>query len=325
MNRTLFIMIFPRPLLLAFVFIHCFSMLSSQSALKQPFNIKIQSTFFSNRKYIDTTGAFSFQSNHVELDFDLGKIKLDTGLITFRGNVRQLIQPVHFFDQYSKRTLLTSSLGLRTVYFDYKRMHGYFVLSNRLLIQADNKIWSLNNPKYSGSFMYSRLNTKKWKWNIGISYTYVYGNGILFPLVGFNWAIDSHQTVRFILPFLMSYQYKTTNSIFTIAFHPLGGRNALGSPLASFTGNQLQVSIRQSVLGFRYGIKILKNGIIGFESGICGKAKLRFDSNSLIKPLNYNTKPGIYSTIFLRIPLFQNKEEKQSDLFQDYDPLLDNF
>lgn len=316
---------FPRNCYFILLFIQCVLKLSSQSDFKQPFNLKLQSTFFSTRKYIDTTDAFSIQSNQIELDFDLGKIKLDTGLISFRGNVRQVIQPVRFFDQNSKRILLTSSLDLRTVYFDNKRLHGYFVFSNRLLIQTDDKIGLLNNPKYSGSLMYSRLNTKKWKWNIGISYSYVYGNGILFPLLGFNWKVDSHQTIRLVLPFLMSYQYKTTSSIYTIAFHPIGGRNALGSPLASFTGDRMQMKLRQSVLGFRYGRRILKNGMIGFEAGICSKAKLRFDDDSWANALNYKTKPGIYSTIFIRIPLFQNKVENPTELFQDYELLLDNF
>lgn len=225
-----------------FMFFPCvmpIKMCMAQDVIKQPAQLKFQATYFSPRTYTDTTQKFNLQTYNAELAFSLGRIQLDTGIITFNGSIKQQIQPIQLFDSDPQRLLLTSSIGIRTMYLDYKRIRGYLVFSNRLQIQSDEKNWSKQSPRYAGTLLYSRMNAKKWRWNYGLAYSYVYGKGFLFPLLGFIYKPDSHQTWRAVLPFLFSYQYKSQCNIFTLACIPAGGRNAITSPWGTFDGENL--------------------------------------------------------------------------------------
>ena len=300
-------------------------MCMAQDVIKQPAQLKFQATYFSPRTYTDTTQKFNLQTYNAELAFSLGRIQLDTGIITFNGSIKQQIQPIQLFDSDPQRLLLTSSIGIRTMYLDYKRIRGYLVFSNRLQIQSDEKNWSKQSPRYAGTLMYSRMNAKKWRWNYGLAYSYVYGKGFLFPLLGFIYKPDSHQTWRAVLPFLFSYQYKSQSNIFTLAWHPAGGRNAITSPWGTFDGENLQLNFRQSLLGFRYGRRLFQGGLIGLEAGICSKARITLDSDTWTNNLQLSSEPGFYSGIFFRLPLYRVKGSNPKELFDDYELLLDNF
>jgi hypothetical protein len=297
----------------------------AQDVIKQPAQLKFQATYYSPRTYTDTAQKFNLQTYKAELAISLGRIKLDTGIITFNGSIKQQIQPIQLFDSDPQRLLLTSSIGIRTMYLDYKRIHGYLVFSNRLQVQSDENNWSKQSPRYTGTLLYSRMNAKKLRWNYGLAYSYVYGKGLVLPLIGFIYKPDSHQTWRAVLPFLFSYQYKSQSNIFTLAWHPAGGRNAITSPWGNYSGENLQLNYRQSMLGFRYGRRFFQVGIIGLEAGLCSKARITLYADTWLTNQKLTTEPGFYSGLFFRLPLYRAKGSNPKELVEDYELLLDNF
>ncbi|MDP1726573.1 MAG: DUF6268 family outer membrane beta-barrel protein [Bacteroidota bacterium] len=158
------------------------------------------------------------------------------------------------------RLLINAKLGFNSYYF-LKRKNALNLNISGLL---NEDAFTINKPslKYNYAFLYSRFVSNKFSYHTGIVYSYIYGEGILLPALGFKYKIGQKSQLSIILPLQFTYKTPISSKLMLLFYlHPQGGINRFQND-TNLTGNASEIVLfrRKSVaLGCIFIIKLKDN------------------------------------------------------------------
>ena len=166
--------------------------------------------------------------------------------------------------------------------------------------------YTINNPtwRYNASFLYSRMVNTKFKYRIGLTYTYLFGEGNLLPIVGGTYRFNQKNILLVNLPYNITYRHVFNPNLSAGLFlKPNGSMNRFMNR-NYFDSSYNTVLFRRSsyLLGANVIYKISPKFRLMADLAISSKQQLRFTQDAEQGGKSYY-EVTVKPTIFLSIKL----------------------
>jgi hypothetical protein len=227
-----------------------------------------------------------------------------------------------------ERLLLNHQVTLSTYYFF--RQKNALLLNVRALYNEDE--FTIKNPelRYNFSLLYTRKATEHFSYYAGGAYSYLFGEGLLLPLLGARFSWGSHSRLNILLPFQVSYRtYLGSNTRLMIYAHPEGGVNRFENRLNINDSLQKVVVFRRRsvALGAAFTWQVKSNVSVVIDPAFLFAQHISFTADGERKGHTYIDNM-IYRSFQLQLKLIwrpwqnsmRNQKKVESDLQDD-----DNF
>lgn len=161
------------------------------------------------------------------------------------------------------------SLGLRTIYSTGRKSVWFFDASPFLAednIGGSNKTW-----RYSATIVYNRTVSKNFSYRLGITKTYLFGEGFNLPIIGFRYGPLDGVHASFYIPRNITLDFPMGNKFWGSVFvKPVGGRYNFFNPDTAFNriGYTVQYAHREYLTGFMLDFRPNKNISFTLSTGI---------------------------------------------------------
>ena len=161
--------------------------------------------------------------------------------------------------------------------------------------------YTISNPtwRFNASFLYSRMVNTKFKYRIGLTYTYLFGEGNLLPIVGGTYRFNPKNILLVNLPYNITYRHVFNSNLSTGLFlKPNGSMNRFMNR-NYFDGSYNTVLFRRSsyLLGANIIYKISPKFRLMADLAISSKQQLRFTQDAERDGKSYyeaSVKPTFY-------------------------------
>ncbi|MCF8428688.1 MAG: DUF6268 family outer membrane beta-barrel protein [Bacteroidia bacterium] len=301
--------------------------LNSQSISKLKFNDSTADSKynFSNTKFV-IGYKHSLYSNFTQRD----------GYLKFTQiNVLPSLQigKMNFGHDNLNRTLINFKLGLSGMFHTSTKNTFLFVVN----AFANEDEYTLPDAifRYSGMMMYTRKVNPKFSYRAGLTFTYLFGEPLVLPVLGFKYKTSEKSMLNVTLPFVINWkkQTKVKKLFYGFTFRPSGGINRYQNKLSVDTTN-VTLMLRQRNYQFLGDIRIVnKTNMILFQAGIIGNQKVMFtneNNNTIENNFSFNGSNAVYANVifiwFLNKKPRNNNESKainSNESINDYE-LLDD-
>lgn len=167
---------------------------------------------------------------------------------------------VHISHLNQERVLLNPQVTISSYYL-FKRKNMVFV-NVRGVLNEDEFTVDNPEPRYAFSALYSRKVSPKFSYFTGAAYSYVFGEGQLFPLLGARFGWGKSSRVNIVLPLQATYRTQLTSRLrLSVYVRPQGGMNRYENRLtvADSTVKTLVLRRRSAALGTAFTYKLKNN------------------------------------------------------------------
>ncbi|MFZ4799779.1 MAG: DUF6268 family outer membrane beta-barrel protein [Bacteroidia bacterium] len=210
------------------------------------------------------------------------------------------IGKVNFENDNLNRTLVNLKLGLSGI-FHTSNINTFLVAANAF---ANEDEYTLPEAsfRYSGMFMYIRKVNPKFSYRTGITFTYLFGEPLALPIVGFKYKTSEKSMLNVTLPFVVNWrkQTKVQKLFYGFTLRPNGGINRYQNKLSIDTTN-VTLILRQRSYQFLGDIRIVnKTNLILFQAGFVGNQKVLFtneNNNSVVNNFSFNGSNSVYANV----------------------------
>jgi len=288
----------------------------NSKSIVNPFLINYSIQRNQKRAIVDTNAYLSTHRNTFDIAIPLfTKLPSERNKnFLFRLNLalRHVNQPFQLSGISQRLHLQTSQIGIRAVIQDKQKLKGYVVFQANALKQYEDYAINESPIRFTGLAIYQRTQNKIFNWTVGLSLSYLFGEGRFFPILGSRIRLNDKNRLNIFLPFNISYLHYGKKMLFRFYTAPQGGFNNLNSQLSKYNPIKL-VSIQRKEL--QIGVQgILKTDNFiqpSFYLGYTTRSKTIL--NTFIGPLDYTIENGL----FIRLGLNFNLTKKESCI-QDY-------
>jgi hypothetical protein len=230
------------------------------TALKLGFNMPIYSKFSQNPKTGNST------LSHIFFSLD-GKMSLPE--ISF-------VYPNHLF--------IDAGARLTAIYIDGNKNSWLGTFHTSMV--EDNYTISSPGLRYTGAILYKRKKSDRFSYHIGVTYSYVFGQGFVLPLLGFQTPINKKTLLIANLPLSISILSRPDNKTAALFYI-----RAVGNEHKYSSTGFLPDSVVTETLKFR--ISSIQLGLTGkFNAGrhFLFTARTGFNFGTKLDMLDENTK-----------------------------------
>ena len=239
-----------------------------------------------NQKYDSNANTFGLGQSSLSLNLPLyhsNYTKSEYGLkrfmyIGFQPSL--VLSSANFENTAIDRKLINFSLGFNGIYFS--GIKNLYLLSLRPMLNEDE--YTISNPiwRYNASFMYSRMVNTKFKYRIGLTYTYLFGEGNLLPIVGGTYRFNQKNILLVNLPYNITYRHVINSNLTAGLFlKPNGSMNRFMNR-NYFDSSYNTVLFRRTsyLLGANVIYKISPKFRLMADLAISSKQQLRFTQDA---------------------------------------------
>ena len=282
-----------------------------------------------NQKYDSNANTFGLGQSSLALNLPLyhsNYTKSEYGLkrflyIGFQPSL--MLSSANFENTALDRKLINFSLGLNGIYFS--SIKNLYLLSLRPMLNEDE--YTINNPiwRYNASFMYSRMVNTKFKYRIGLTYTYLFGEGNLLPIVGGTYRFNQKNILLVNLPYNITYRHVINSNLTAGLFlKPNGSMNRFMNR-NYFDSSYNTVLFRRTsyLLGANIIYKISPKFRLMADLAISSKQQLRFTQDAERDGKSYyeaSVKPTYYLSLkLLWMPFAAPKAKKNANTEKEND------
>jgi len=282
-----------------------------------------------NQKYDSNANTFGLGQSSLALNLPLyhsNYTKSEYGLkrfmyIGFQPSL--VLSSANFENTALDRKLINFSLGLNGIYFS--SIKNLYLLSLRPMLNEDE--YTISNPiwRYNASFMYSRMVNTKFKYRIGLTYTYLFGEGNLLPIVGGTYRFNQKNILLVNLPYNITYRHIINSNLTAGLFlKPNGSMNRFMNR-NYFDSSYNTVLFRRTsyLLGANIIYKISPKFRLMADLAISSKQQLRFTQDAERDGKSYyeaSVKPTYYLSLkLLWTPFAAPKAKKNANTEKEND------
>lgn len=304
-----------------------FLLLKKQSIYVFLFLFSYGQLFAQNRNYLGNSLSFSLNSQSVsKLKFkdSTSDSKYNYGYSRFLVGYKHGVYS-HFSNEdnqikFSQISVLPS-LQLAKANFGHEQLNrtlvnlklgivGIFKTSNKntflFLAQAfaNEDEYTLSDAvlRYSGMGMFVRKVSPKFSYRAGITFTYLFGEPLALPILGFKYQTGKKSMLNVTLPFVVNWKKQTNipKLFYGFSLKPSGGINRYQNKLSVDTTN-VTLMLRQRSFQFLGDLRIVnKTNIILFQAGVTTNQKVMFtneNNNNIVNNFSFNGSNSIYANI----------------------------
>ena len=282
-----------------------------------------------NQKYDSNANTFGLGQSSLSLNLPLyhsNYTKSEYGLkrflyIGFQPSL--VLSSANFENTALDRKLINFSLGFNGIYFS--SIKNLYLLSLRPMLNEDE--YTISNPtwRYNASFLYNRMVNKKFKYRIGLTYTYLFGEGNLLPIVGGTYRFNQKNILLVNLPYNITYRHVINSNLTAGLFlKPNGSMNRFMNR-NYFDSSYNTVLFRRSsyLLGANVIYKISPKLLLMADLAISSKQQLRFTQDAERDGKSYyeaSVKPTFFLSIkLLWMPFAAPKAKKNANTEKEND------
>jgi len=282
--------------------------LNSQSISKLKFNDSINDSEYNFRNTKFLIGyKHSLYSSFIQKE----------GVLKFSQiNVLPSLQigKVNFGHENLNRTLVNLKIGLYGL-FHTSAKNTFLVVANAF---ANEDEYTLPDAtfRFSGMIMYMRKVNTKFSYRTGVTFTYLFGESLFLPILGFKYKTSEKSMLNVTLPFVINWkkQTKVQKLFYGFTFKPNGGINHYQNKLSVDTTN-VTLTLRQRNYQFLGDIRMVnKTNMIVFQAGFVGNQKVFFtneNNNSIVNDFSFNGSNAVYANI--TFTWFLNKKPRNKN------------
>ena len=282
-----------------------------------------------NQKYDSSAYTFGLGQSSLSLNLPLyhsNYAKSEYGLKHFLYLGFQpsfVLSSANFENTSLDRKLINLSLGINGIYTS--GIKNMYLLSIRPMLNEDE--YTINNPtwRYNASFLYSRMVNTKFKYRFGLTYTYLFGEGNLLPIVGGTYRFNQKNILLVNLPYNITYRHVFNSNLSAGLFlKPNGGMNRFMNR-NYFDSSYNTVLFRRSsyLLGANVIYKISPKFRLMADLAMSSKQQLRFTQDAERDGKSYyeaSVKPTFYLSIkLLWMPFVAAKAKKNINTEKEND------
>jgi len=208
------------------------------------------------------------------------------------------IGKVNFGQENLNRTLVNLKIGLSGL-FHTSAKNTFLVTANAF---ANEDEYTLPDAVYrfSGMMMYIRKVNPKFSYRTGLTLTYLFGEPLFLPVLGFNYKTSEKSMLNVTLPFVINWkkQTKVQKLFYGFTFRPSGGINHYQNKL-SVDSTNITLMLRQRNFQILGDMRIVnKTNMILFQAGFVGNQKVFFtneNNNSIVNDFSFNGSNTVYA------------------------------
>lgn len=268
--------------------------LNSQSLSKLKFNDSVpESKYnFSNTKFL-IAYKHSLYSNFTQKE---GLLKYSQ--INFLPSLQ--IGKVNFGHENLNRTLINLKIGISGIF--YTSAKNTFLFAANAFANEDEYTLPDATFRYSGMMMYMRKVNPKFSYRTGLTFTYLFGEPLVLPVLGFKYKTSEKSMLNVTLPFIINWkkQTKVQKLFYGFTFRPSGGINHYQNKLSVDSTNATLI-LRQRNYQFLGDIRMVnKTNMILVQAGFVGNQKVIFtneNNNSIVNNFSFNGSNSVYANI----------------------------
>lgn len=275
---------------------------------------------FSNISVAYKYGIYS-RSSYTNSNLKLTHISLSPSIRIGNAN---------FFKNNLNRVLVNFRLGL----------NGLFITSNKNSILVNTTVFANEDEytfqdalmRYSGIFIFNRKVNQKFSYKVGTTFTYIFGEPLLLPILGFSLKTSPSSKLNVVLPLNINWRKNSKINKFSYGFSlgANGGINRYQNKLSVDTTNTILILRRRS-LQFISDLRIKnKNNTIIFQLGFNANQKVSFtnqNDNAVVNNFVFNGSNSLYANItflwFLKPKSNREKNENDYNTVTE-DEVIDN-
>ncbi len=207
-------------------------------------------------------------------------------------------------DSVFSRTLINASLGISCFYHP----EGKNIYSFSVVPSANEDEFTINDfyVRYASSFVFMRRVSNKFLYHFGITYTFVFGDGLVIPVLGSRIKLSEKSTLNINLPFSFNYT-KLVNEKFNCNFfvRATGGINRYQNKLNVDTTNSIYLFRRRNfTVGGQLNYKFNHSFWLSTQIGLVANQHISIvdENRKVINNFNYN----LNNVGFVRLSLIWN-------------------
>ncbi len=268
--------------------------INSQSLSRLKFNDSItESKYnFSNNKFV-LAYKHSLYSNFSQKNGDTKYSQI---------NVLPALQigKVNFGNDNLNRTLINLKLGLSGVF--KTSIKNTFLFTANIFANEDEYTLPDASFRYSGMALYIRKVNQKFSYRTGIAFTYLFGEPLVLPILGFKYKTSEKSMLNVMLPFVINWrkQTKIQKLFYGFTLRPNGGINRYQNKLSVDTTN-VTLILRQRTYQVLGDLRLVnKTNMILFQAGVIGNQKVLFtneNNNTIVNNFSFNGSNSVYANV----------------------------
>jgi hypothetical protein len=229
------------------------------------------------------------------------------------------IGKVNFENDNLNRTLVNLKLGLSGIF--HTSTKNTFLVTVNAFANEDEYTLPEASFRYSGMFMYIRKVNPKFLYRAGFTFTYLFGEPLALPIVGFKYKTSEKSMLNITLPFVINWrkQTKVQKLFYGFTLRPNGGINRYQNKLSIDTTN-VTLMLRQRTYQFLGDIRIVnKTNMMLFQAGFVGNQKVMFtneNNNTVVNNYSFNGSNSVYANLTF-IWFLSKKSKTNSKITKD--------
>ncbi len=210
------------------------------------------------------------------------------------------IGKVNFGHENLNRTLVNLKIGLSGLF--HTSAKNTFLFAANAFANEDEYTLPDAIFRCSGMMMYMRKVNQKFSYRTGLTFTYLFGEPLVLPVLGFKYKTSEKSMLNVTLPFVINWkkQTKVKKLFYGFTFRPSGGINHYQNKLSVDTTN-ITLILRQRNYQFLGDIRMInKTNMILFQAGFVGNQKVFFtneNNNSIVNNFSFIGSNAVYANI----------------------------
>ncbi len=236
----------------------------------------------------------------------------------------------NFFKNNLNRVLVNFRLGLNGLFITSNK--NSFLVNTTVFANEDEYTFQDALMRYSGIFIFNRKVNQKFSYKVGTTFTYIFGEPLLLPILGFSLKTSPSSKLNVVLPLNINWRKNSKINKFSYGFSlgANGGINRYQNKLSVDTTNTILILRRRS-LQFISDLRIKnKNNTIIFQLGFNANQKVSFtnqNDNAVVNNFVFNGSNSLYANItflwFLKPKSNREKNENDYNTITE-DEVIDN-
>ncbi len=212
-----------------------------------------------------------------------------------------------------ERILMNPQFTLSS-YYMFKRKSMFFV-NLRTQLNEDEFTAKNPEPRYAFLTLYSRKVSGGFSYFGGAAYSYVFGEGRFFPLLGARVTLGKQSTINMVLPLQVTFRTQLSSRLrLSVYLRPQGGVNRFENRLtiADSTQKVLVFRRRGAQLGVALSYQLRNNLSIVIDPSLLVAQKIQFTNESGSQTyINHNLSRGFQLHLMIVWRPWQNSLRNQ--------------
>lgn len=198
------------------------------------------------------------------------------------------------------RTLINLKLSLLGIF--HTSAKNTFMVTATTFVNEDEYTLADATLRYAGIFLYNRKVNYKFSYRVGATFTYLFGEPLLLPVLGFRYQTSKKSMLNVNLPYSLNWRKQTQiqQLFYGFSLKPNGGINQYQNKLSVDTTNQTLMLRRRNVVLTADLRWVNQKGTLLFQLGVNLNPKVQFtkqNDNEVVNNFKFNGSNSLFANI----------------------------